>query len=74
MVAEKLDPIVSQTCFRCIFQTMRNLKKSTTGMSSEGPKIEGWRYGSGWNGRKIAKSGDPPWLEVAIGRAGPIVG
>ena len=40
-------------------------------MSSEGPKIRRWRYGSAWNGRKIVKSGDPPWLEVVIKRAGP---
>ena len=28
-------------------------------MSTEGPKIGGGRYGSVWNGRKIAKSDDP---------------
>ena len=39
MVAEKLDPTVVQTCFRRIFQTVRNLKKMTMGMSSEGPKM-----------------------------------
>ena len=31
-------------------------------MSLEGPKMGGERYGSSWNGRKIAKSGDPRWL------------
>ena len=61
VVAEKLDPTVGQTCFRRIFQTVRNLKKRTTGMSSEGPKMGGGRYGSAWNGRKTAKSGDPRW-------------
>ena len=61
MVAEKLDPTIGQICFHRIFQTMRNLRKGTTGMSSEGPKIGGGRYGSAWNGRKIAKSDDPPW-------------
>ena len=39
MVAEKLDPTVSQKCFHCIFQTVRNLRKGTKGMSSEGPKM-----------------------------------
>ena len=61
VVAEKLNPTVSQTRFRRIFQTMRNLKKRTTGMSSEGPKMGGGRYGSTWNGRKMKKTGDPPW-------------
>ena len=41
VVAGKLDPTVGQTCFRHIFQTVRNLKKKTTGMSSEGPKMRG---------------------------------
>ena len=40
---------------------VRNLKKKTTGMSSEGPKIGGGRYGSAWNGRKTAKFDDPRW-------------
>ena len=30
-------------------------------MTTEGPKMGGGMYGSGWNGRKIGKSGDPPW-------------
>ena len=47
MVAEKLDPTVVQTCFRRIFQTVRNLKKRTMGMSSEGPKIGGGGGGGG---------------------------
>ena len=45
MVAEKRDPIIDQICFRRIFQTVRNLQKRTTGMSSEGPKMGGGRYG-----------------------------
>ena len=61
VVARKLDPTVGQICFRRIFQTVRNLRKGTTGMSSEGPKMMGGRYESAWNGRKIGKSGDPPW-------------
>ena len=63
VVAEKLDPTVGQTCFRRIFQTVRNLKKRTMGMSSEGPKMGGGRYGSAWNGRKTAKSDDPRWRQ-----------
>ena len=39
VVAGKLDPTVDQTCFRRIFQTVRNLQKRTTGMSLEGPKM-----------------------------------
>ena len=31
------------------------------GMSSEGQKMVGERYGSTWNGRKMTKSGDPRW-------------
>ena len=61
MVAEKLDPTVGQICFRRIFKTVRNLRKGTKGMSSEGPKMVGGRYGSAWNGQKIGKSGDPLW-------------
>ena len=36
------------------------------GMSSEGPKMGGGRYGSAWNGQKIGKSNDP------VAFAGPI--
>ena len=61
VVAGKLDPTVGQICFRRIFQTMRNMRKGTKGMSSKGPKMGGGRYGSAWNGRKIEKSDDPPW-------------
>ena len=61
VVAGKIDPTVGQICFRRIFQTVRNLRKGTTGMSLEGPKIVRERYGQAWNGRKIGKSGDPPW-------------
>ena len=63
VVAGKLDPIVGRICFCCIFQTVMNLEKRTTEMSSEGPKMVGERYGSVWNGRKITKSDDPRlWL------------
>ena len=61
VVAGKRDPTVGQTSFRRIFQTVRNLRKRTTGMSSKGPKMGRGRYGSAWNGRKTAKSGDPRW-------------
>ena len=61
VVAGKRDLIVSQTSFRHIFQTVRNLRKRTTGMSSEGPKMGGGRYGSAWNGRKMKKTDDPLW-------------
>ena len=61
VVAGKLDPTVGQTCFGCIFQTMRNMRKRTMGMSSEGPKMGGGRYRLTWNGRKTSKSNDPPW-------------
>ena len=61
VVAVKLDPTVGQLCFCRIFQTVRNLQKRTTRMSSEGPKMVGGRYGSAWSGRKIQKNGDPRW-------------
>ena len=61
VVARKLDPTVGQTCFRRIFQTVRNLRKRTTGMSSKDPKMVGGRYGSTWNGRKMKKTGDLRW-------------
>ena len=50
VVAGKLDPIVDQICFRRIFQTVRNLQKRTTGMSSEGPQMVGWGGGGGEGG------------------------
>ena len=61
VVAGKLDPTIGQICFLRIFQTVRNLRKRTTGMSSEGPKMGGGRYGLAWNGWKIAKFGYPRW-------------
>ena len=45
MVARKLDPTVDQFCFRRISQTVRNLLKGTTGMSSKGPKMVGGGMG-----------------------------
>ena len=61
VVAGKRDPTIGQTFFRRIFQTVRNMRKRTMGMSLEGPKMGGGRYGSAWNGRKTAKFGDPRW-------------
>ena len=63
VVAETLDPTVDRIFFCHIFQTVMNLKKRTTEMSSEGPKMVGERYGSAWNGRKMEKSGDPRWQQ-----------
>ena len=61
VVSGKRNPTIGKTSFRRIFQTMRNLRKRITGMSSEGPKMGEGRYGSAWNGRKTMKSGDPRW-------------
>ena len=74
VVAGKLDQTVGQICFHRIFQMVRNLLKGTTGMSSEGPKMGGGRYGSAWNGRKTSKSGDPPWrsLPLSLARSGRV--
>ena len=84
VVAGKLDSIVGQICFHHIFQTVRNLLKGTTGMSSEGPKMGGGRYGSAMNGRKTSKSGDPArppaqsgrvrrWFALKFGRRGRLL-
>ena len=56
MVAGKLNPIVGRIVFCRIFQTVMNLDKRTTKMSSKGPKMVAERYGSVWNGRKMTKS------------------
>ena len=45
VVAGKLDPTVGQLCFRRNFQTVRNLQKGTTEMSSGGPKMVERSYG-----------------------------
>ena len=45
MVAEKLNPTFGQICFRRIFQTVMNLEKMTTGMSSKDPKMVGESMG-----------------------------
>ena len=61
VVVEKHNLTIDQISFCRIFQTVMNLGKRTTRMSSEGPKIVGERYGSAWNGRKMTKFGDPRW-------------
>ena len=73
VVAEKLDPTISQICFCRIFQRMMNLEKRTTGMSSKGPKMRGGRYESDWSGRKMAKSDDLRWRlpSCSPARSGP---
>ena len=71
VVAKKRDPTIGQTSFRRIFQTVRNLRKRTTGMSSEGQKM-----GEGDMGRpgmarkkKKKKTGDPPWRQPPLSPA-----
>ena len=61
MVAGKLYPTIGQLCFCRIFQTVRNMKKGTTRMSSKSSKMVGDRYGSAWSGQKMQKNGDPRW-------------
>ena len=53
--AEKLDLTFDRFCFSCNFQTVRNLQKGTTEMSSGGPKMVERNYGVVGNGRKIKK-------------------
>ena len=74
VVAEKLDPTVNRICFCRIFQTVMNLEKRTTEMSSEGPKMVRKRYGSVWNGRKMTKSSDPRWRlsSCSLARSGGV--
>ena len=75
MVAGKLDLIVGQLCFCRIFQTVRNLHKGTTEMSSEGPKMVERRYGLAGNGLKWPenhdRSGDPRWSSLPLRRPDP---
>ena len=71
VVAEKLDPTVGQICFHRIFQTVRNLRKGTTRMSSEGPKMGGgevWVCVEWPENRKIRR----PTVAAAAALAGPI--
>ena len=64
VLAGKLDPTVGRICFCRIFQTVMNLEKRTTEMSSKGPKIMGETYESSWNGWKMVKSGDLRWRQL----------
>ena len=58
MVAEKPDLTFGRFHFRCNFQTVRNLQKGTTKISSGGPKMVERSYGVFENGRKSQKSDD----------------
>ena len=75
MVDEKLDPTIGQLCFRRNFQTVRNLQKGTTEMSSKGPKMVERRYGLAGNGLKWQKiqerSGNPRWSSPPLRRHNP---
>ena len=75
MVAEKLDLTFDQFCFHCNFQTVRNLQKETTDMSSGGPKMVERSYGVAGNGLKLPKNqeitGDPRWPPPPLRRPDP---
>ena len=75
MVAEKLDPTIGRICFCCIFQTVINLEKRTTEMSSEGPKMVEKSYEVAGNGLKWPKNqentGDPRWPPPPLHRLDP---
>ena len=53
MVAGKPDLTFGRFRFRCNFQSVRNLQKGTTEMSSGGPKMVEMSFGVAENGRKI---------------------
>ena len=76
MVAEKLDPTIFQLCFHRNFQTVGNLKKGTTGMSSEGPKIVERSSGLAGNGLKWPKNqekpDDPLWPPPSAAQSRPV--
>ena len=69
VVAEKCDPTFGQTFFRRIFQTVRNLRKRTTGMSSEGPRGRKVWVGLEWPENEENRR---PTVAVATTFAGPI--
>ena len=75
MVAEKLDLTVDQLCVRRNFQTVRNLQKGTTEMSSGGPKMVERSYGLAGNGLKWPEnqeiSSDPRWPPLPLRRFDP---
>ena len=74
-VARNIDPTIDQLCFYGIFQTVRNMQKETTEMSSEGPKMVERRYGLAENGLKWPenqeKPGDPWWPSPPLCRPDP---
>ena len=75
VVAGKLDPTVGQLCFCRIFQTVRNLQKGTTEMSSGGPKMVERSYGVAGNSLKWPKNqeitDDPRWPPLPLRRPDP---
>ena len=75
MVAGKPNSTVGQLCFRRNFQTVRNMQKGSTEMSSEGPKMVERRYGLARNVLKWPKnqerSGDPRWPPPPLRRPDP---
>ena len=72
VVAGKLDPTIGQLCFRRNFQTVRNLQKGTTEMSSEGPKMVERSYGGGLKWPEMAeKSRNARLPKVAAAAASP---
>ena len=73
MVAGKPDLTFGRFRFRCNFQTVRNLQKGTTEMSSGGPKLVEMSYMVAGNGRKwtemAGKSQIFRWFTVAVAAA-----
>ena len=71
MVAGKLNPTVGKICFCRIFQTVMNLEKRTTEMSSEGPKMVEKELWVGLKWPENTKIGRPKFAAAAA-FAGPI--
>ena len=73
MVAGKADLTFGRFCFHCNFQTVWNLQKGTTEMSSGGPKMVERSYGAAGNGRKWPKMAGNSrifrWFTVAAAAA-----
>ena len=70
VVAGKPDLNFGHFRFRCNFQTVRNLQKGTTKMSSRGLKLVERSYGVAGNGRKMAgKVKNSPVITVAAAAA-----
>ena len=75
MVAGKLDPTFGRFCFPCNFQTVRNLQKGTTEMSSGGPEMVERSYGVARSSRKWPEnhefSGGSRWPPPPLRRLDP---